>query len=126
MDKNVFPLYYDEYFLLFIGLSLVDKRFFLSYDKINFFIVDKFFELEEVYPSLFTVSTLLDSLQFKLRTLDRNRKEFWGVINYFGKRDVFSENIKLSKDVKLVQNDIFLFKILSSSFYFKVILKLGF
>lgn len=108
-------------------LGVLEKKFFLSYDKKNYFPLDEFFEVEEIYPSFMTISSNLDSIQLKSRVYKKSKKQFfWGVINYFGKGYILSKNIKVSKFLSVTKKDLFLGKVLSSKICLKVLLKLGF
>ena len=86
-------------------LGVLDKKFFLSYEKKKYFPINEFFEPEEIYPSLFTINSNLESIQFK--SISYKKKLFWGIINYKGKGPITLENLKLSQSASVVKKSIF-------------------
>jgi hypothetical protein len=97
--------------------------FFVSLDKKNFCSINKFMEVEEIFPSMLDISSTLNSLQFKSKL--KLNKPFWGIINNYGKGEIFSDQIRLSKGVTIYSKKIKLFDVFSSDIFVKIILELN-
>ena len=113
-------------FYLLVGLSVENNQFFISFDKKNFFPVNKFMEVEEIFPSMLNVFSNLDSIQFKSKLKKNFESSAWAVINYSGTGEVFANQIKLSKGFKVYNRDLKLFDVFSSDLYIKIIFELRF
>ena len=82
-------------------------------------------EVEEIFPSMLNVFSNLDSIPFKSKLKKNSGLSTWGIINYSGKGEVFSDQIKLSKGVVVYDKRKKLFDIFSSAISVKILFELN-
>jgi DNA-directed RNA polymerase alpha subunit len=99
-------------------IFLVSKKFenFSPFHHIN-----QFAMIEEVFPSLFEISSNIEIISCK--SIRKNHDEFLGVISTSEYGEVTNSNIKLPKFVTIINPRLTLFRILSKNLKFKLILK---
>lgn len=80
--------------------------------------------MEEIFPSLFEISSNLEFVSCKV--LDKNKKTFLGIVSTFNSEELFASDINLPKYVIIVNPISALFRVLSKNLKFKLILKFEF
>ncbi len=87
----------------------------------SFHIINKFATLEEIYPSLFEISSNIEVLRCK--TLVRNTKSFIGILSADNLGTFSSDNLQLPKSVTLTNSKSDLFQVISRNLKLNLIIK---
>lgn len=87
----------------------------------SFHIINKFATLEEIYPSLFEISSNIEVL--KCKSLMKDTTSFIGMLSASNIGSFSSDNLKLPRFVTLINLKLDLFQIISKNLKLKLIIK---